>query len=49
VFWKPVPGLVAIAVGTFADPTFPPPWVEVYESRRHAWVQTPDGIDSEDG
>jgi hypothetical protein len=39
------PGVVAIPVGGFADPDFPPPWVSVYESRRHAWVQMPEGID----
>lgn len=32
------PGVIAIAVGGFADPTFPAPWVSVYESRRHPWV-----------
>jgi hypothetical protein len=41
------PGVVAIPVGVFADPDFPPPWVSVYESRRHAWVQMPEGIDSD--
>ena len=34
-----VPDAVAIPVGAFADPTFPPPQVEVYESRRHPWVR----------
>jgi hypothetical protein len=43
------PDFVAIPVGAFADPSFPPPGVEVYESRRHAWVQMPDGINSEGG
>jgi hypothetical protein len=41
------PGVVAIPVGGFADPDFPPPWVSVYESRRHAWVQMPERIDSD--
>lgn len=43
------PDVVAIPVGAFADPGFPPPRVSVYESRRHAWVQPPDGIESEGG
>ena len=43
------PDVVAIPVGGFADPEFPPPKVSVYESRRHSWVQLPDGIDSEGG
>ncbi|RDI99907.1 GFA family protein [Dyella solisilvae] len=32
---------VSVAVGAFADPTFPPPRVSVYEHRRHAWVNLP--------
>lgn len=32
------PELVAIPVGAFADPAFPPPERVVYESRRHPWV-----------
>jgi len=33
------PGLVAIAVGSFADPDFPAPRHSVWESRRHRWVE----------
>lgn len=36
-----VPDAVAIPVGAFADPGFPPPRVSVYEVRRHAWVSVP--------
>lgn len=36
------PGLVAIPVGAFADPSFPAPQVSVYEERRHRWVLLPD-------
>ena len=36
--------LVAVPLGAFADPAFPPPTVSVYESRRHPWVGLPDGI-----
>jgi hypothetical protein len=32
----------AVPVGAFADPTFPPPKVSVYEVRRHPWVSVPD-------
>lgn len=35
---------VAVAVGAFADPSFPPPEDSVYDCRRHAWVQLPPGI-----
>jgi hypothetical protein len=39
-------GSVSIAVGAFADPTFPAPQVSVYDSRRHHWVELPPGITS---
>ena len=35
----------AVAVGAFADPTFPPPKVSVYGDRRHVWVSTPDSVE----
>jgi hypothetical protein len=41
------PGIVAVPVGAFADPAFPAPTVSVYESRRHAWVELPEGIGRE--
>jgi hypothetical protein len=34
-----LPGQVAVAVGAFADPTFPAPWFSIYENRKHAWVE----------
>jgi hypothetical protein len=36
-------GGVAVAVGAFADPSFPPPEDSVYDCRRHPWVQLPAG------
>lgn len=33
------PDLIAVAVGAFADPAFPPPNYSVYEDRKHAWVE----------
>jgi hypothetical protein len=35
---------VAVAVGAFADPSFPGPRVSVYDCRRHPWVQLPPAI-----
>lgn len=32
---------VSVAVGAFADPSFPAPQVSVYDCRRHPWVQLP--------
>lgn len=50
VFYRPdqEPDLIAIAVGAFADPTFPSPWVSVYESRRHPWVTVPTDLEHHD-
>lgn len=39
------PDLIAIPVGAFADPDFPPPQLSFYESRRHAWVSPPAGAE----
>jgi hypothetical protein len=39
-----VPGFTAVAVGAFADSSFPPPTVSVYGARKHAWVGLPDQI-----
>jgi hypothetical protein len=38
------PDLVVVSVGSFADPTFPPPTESGYDSRRHPWVELPDSI-----
>lgn len=43
-----VPDAVAVPVGAFADPGFPPPRVSVYEVRRHAWVSVPDDAEHYD-
>lgn len=40
-----VPDRVGVPVGAFADPTFPPPRVSVYEDRRHAWTGTPEDVE----
>jgi hypothetical protein len=39
------PELIAVAVGAFADASFPAPRVSVYESRRHSWVAVPPDVD----
>jgi len=30
--------VVAVPIGAFAEPTFPPPTRSIYESRRHPWL-----------
>jgi hypothetical protein len=38
---------VAVAIGAFADPSFPHPTVSVYGSRRYPWLSLPDRIEEE--
>jgi hypothetical protein len=38
------PELLVVSVGSFADPTFPPPTESSYDSRRHHWVALPDTV-----
>ncbi len=46
VYWQAAgaPDFVAVAVGAFADPSFPPPRVSVYEERRHPWALTAEEL-----
>jgi hypothetical protein len=39
------PDLIAVPIGVFADPSFPPPAVSVYEARRHPWVSVPQAAE----
>lgn len=52
VLWhlENVPDVVAVAVGSFADPKFPAPRVSVYERSRHDWlpVAAVDGLEHAD-
>ena len=43
VFWENegIPGHVTVAIGNFADPTFPAPTIAVWEESRHPWVTLP--------
>ena len=38
VYYDAMPEFVAVPVGGFADPSFPPPAFSIYESRQHPWV-----------
>ncbi|MET2825958.1 GFA family protein [Mesorhizobium shangrilense] len=46
VFWEPEqkPEWIAVAVGCFADPTFPAPTRIAWEERRHPWVCLGGGL-----
>ena len=41
LFWEleGQPGVIAVALGTFAEPGFGEPRFSVYEFRRHPWVE----------
>jgi hypothetical protein len=41
VYWEPsrIPDAIAVAVGCFADPDFPPPSQAVYDQRAHRWMK----------
>lgn len=41
------PDVIAVPVGAFADPTFPPPAFVVYTSRRHPWAVMPNLVAEE--
>jgi hypothetical protein len=36
--------LIVVSVGSFADPSFPPPTDSGYDSRRHPWVGLDDSV-----
>ena len=40
VFWQSSasPGAHAVAIGCYAEPTFPAPVLEIYGARRHHWM-----------
>jgi hypothetical protein len=42
------PDVIAVPVGAFGDPSFPPPTVSVFESRRHPWVVVPVTVEHHD-
>ena len=46
LFWSTgkMPDSIGIAVGAFADASFPPPLRSVWEQSHHAWLGLPDGI-----
>jgi hypothetical protein len=48
VWFQSDPERIAVPIGAFADPSFPPPNVSVWEERRHPWVTAPDGAEHYD-
>ena len=42
------PDVVAVPIGAFAEPGFPPPTVSVYESRRHPWLSVTAAMEHHD-
>ena len=48
VWFQSDPERIAVPIGAFADPSFPPPNVSVWEERRHSWVTVPDDAEHYD-
>lgn len=46
LYWEPsrFPDHFVIAVGAFADPAFPAPYVSLFEATMHRWVQLPQDM-----
>lgn len=44
VYWEPSrkPDMIAVAVGAFADPSFPMPAQSVADNMRHSWISFPE-------
>jgi hypothetical protein len=40
-----LPGIVGVSAGCFGDRSFPPPGRLYWASRRHHWLELPDGIE----
>lgn len=49
VWWEAAfrPGLIAVAVGAFADPDFPPARHSVWEEHRHGWIDIAESVEIE--
>lgn len=43
-----IPDVIAVAIGAFADPSFPAPRFSVYEARKHAWTGVPTDVEHHD-
>ena len=41
------PDRLVVSVGSFADPSFPPPTESGYDYRRHPWIALPDSIEGD--
>jgi len=39
IYWASDLEMIGVAVGCFADPSFPGPTVSIYDSLRHSWMQ----------
>ena len=51
VYWEParLPGLVAVALGAFADPAFPAPDQAVFMRDKHHWLELPQQVATFEG
>lgn len=46
VYWRAeaAPSWIGVAIGSFADPTFAPPALSVFEQSKHKWVQLDEKV-----
>jgi hypothetical protein len=46
VYWdiSVAPDVIGVAVGAFADPTFPPPMISGFEAYGHPWAMNPSEL-----
>ncbi len=46
LYWEPtrLPNLIGVALGAFADPSFPRPQQSVWTKHKHPWLTLPDEI-----
>lgn len=51
VYWEPArkPDMIGVAVGAFADASFPMPDQSVWDDKRHAWIRFPDAMTTRPG
>lgn len=51
LYWKAEasPGMIGVAVGSFADPAFPPPSLSVFEKSKHEWVRLDETVEHFEG
>ena len=47
IYWRAdnLPSMIGVAVGAFADPSYPAPVRSIFELTKHGWVQMNDAVE----